>query len=147
MTKLLASLAFAAMTLAVAPQAVKASDAQCPLRNATLHGTYVVSGSGTIVGIGPITAVGEHTWDGEGNTVATNTISVNGTVFTGVMVTGTYSVNPDCSGSLSESDGSHYNFVVTPDGNTATWIKTDSGAVVSGTEVRLRDRAVERAVP
>ena len=137
-TKLLATFALAAMTLAVAPQSLKASDAQCPLRNATLHGTYVVSGSGTIVGIGPITAVGEHTWDGEGNTVATNTISVNGTVYTGVMVTGTYSVNTDCTGSLAESDGSHYNFVVAPDGNTATWIKTDGGAVLSGTEVRLR---------
>ena len=146
MTKLLATFAFAVVTLAVEPQALKASDAQCPLLNATLHGTYVVSGSGTIVGVGNISAVGEHTWDGQGNTVATYTASVNGTVYTGVMVTGTYSVNPDCTGSLAESDGSHYNFVVAPGGDTATWIRTDAGFVVSGTEVRLRRHAIEHVV-
>ena len=53
-------------------------------------------------------------------------------------VTGTYTVSPDCTASHAESDGSHYDYVVAPDGNTVTWIKTDPGTVVSGTEVRLR---------
>jgi hypothetical protein len=138
MRKLFASCALVVITFALAPQVLNAADAQCPLGNATLHGTYVVSGTGTIVGIGLIAAVGEHTWDGRGNTSASNTISVNGTILKGVRVTGTYTVNPDCTASLVESDGSHYDFVVAPDGNTATWIKTDAGAVVTGTEVRLK---------
>ena len=138
MKKLLASCALAAMSFALAPLAAMAAEAQCPLRNATLHGTYVVSGTGTIVGVGPIAAVGEHTYDGQGHTVATYTLSVNGTIIKGVTVTGTYTVNPDCTMSLAESDGSTYDFVVAPDGRTTTWINTGTGTVVSGTEVRLK---------
>jgi len=132
---LLALVVFAA---ALGPQAVRAANTPCPLQNATKHGTYVVFGTGTIVGVGPISAVGEITYDGRGNSIATYTASVNGTINKGVTVTGTYTVNPDCTGSHAESDGSHYDFVVTPDGSKSTWIETDNGVVVSGTEVRLR---------
>ena len=135
MRKPFASLAMAIITFALAPQAFSA---ECPLGNATLHGSYTVFGTGTIVGVGPVTVVGVHTWDGQGNTVATYTASVNGTIFTGVTVTGTYSVNPDCTGSNAESDGSHYNLVASPDGNSTTWIRADAGTVVSGTETRLK---------
>jgi hypothetical protein len=125
-------------TAALAPQALRAAEALCPLGNATKHGTYLVSGTGTIVGVGPISAVGEITYDGQGNSIATYTASVNGAIHKGVTVTGSYIVNPDCTGSHTESDGSHYDFVVAPDGSKATWIETDTGVVLSGTEVRLR---------
>ena len=131
-------LALVVFTAALAPQALRAADALCPRQNATLHGTYLVAGSGTIVGVGPISAVGEITYDGRGNSTATYTASVNGTINKGVTVTGTYIVNPDCTGSHTESDGSHYDFVVAPDGSKATWIETDTGVAVTGTEVRLR---------
>jgi hypothetical protein len=137
MRKLFAFLALAIVAFALAPQAFSA---QCPLGNATLHGTYIVFGTGTIVGVGPVTAVGVETWDGQGNTVATYTASVNGNVYPGITVTGTYSVNPDCTGSNAESDGSHYNIVASPNGNSTTWIQTDAGTVISGTETRLKSR-------
>lgn len=120
--------------------------AECPLGNATKHGTYLVSGSGTIVGLGPIAAAGEITYDGRGNSVATYTASVNGTIHKGITVTGTYTINADCTGSHSESDGSHYDFVVHPDGNSATWVETDAGTVVTGTEVRLKPRSTSSAM-
>jgi len=138
MRKLLVNCALAAMSFAVAPPALKAAEALCPLQNATKHGTYLVYGTGTIVRFGVIAAVGEITYDGHGNSVATYTASVNGTIHKGVTVTGTYTINPDCTGSHAESDGSHYDFVVSPNGNMATWISTDSGTVFTGTEVRLR---------
>ena len=134
MRKPFASLALAIITFALAPQAFSA---QCPLGNATLHGSYTVFGTGTIVGVGPVTVVGVHTWDGQGNTVATYTASVNGTIFTDVTVTGTYTVNSDCTGSNAESDGSNYSLVASPDGHGTTWIRTDAGTVISGTETRL----------
>jgi len=137
MRKLLVSCALAAISLAVAPLTLMAAEVPCPLQNATLHGTYVVYGTGTIVGVGPIAAVGEHTYDGQGHSVATYTLSVNGTIIKGVTVTGTYTVNSDCTMSLAESDGSTYDLVVAPDGHMDTWINTGSGTVVSGTEVRL----------
>jgi hypothetical protein len=132
-------LALIAFTAALAPQALKAEEALCPLGNATFHGTYLISGAGTRVGVGPIAAVGEHTSDGKGNTYATYTASVNGVIHPGIMVTGIYTVNGDCTGTLAESDGSHYDFVVTPDGSNVSWIRTDTGFVTSGTEVRLRN--------
>jgi hypothetical protein len=134
---LLALVAFAAV---LTPQALKANEALCPLGNATPHGTYVltVDGTGIIVGVGGLTAVGEITYDGNGHEHAQYTASVNGTIYKEVAVTGVYTVNSDCTGSLTESDGSHYNMVIAPDGSTVYWIRTDSGFVISGTEVRLR---------
>ncbi len=132
-------LAVVALTAALAPQALKAGEARCPLGNATLHGTYVVAGTGTVVGVGPVAAVGEITYDGKGSTHATYTASVDGKIYTPVTVTGMYIVNSDCTGTHAESDNSHYNFVVTPDGSKVTWIRTDAGTVVSGTIIRLRN--------
>ena len=141
MTKRLVILALAAITFAMAPQALKAADegALCPLGNATLSGTYVLHGVGTIVGVGPLAVVGWLTYDGKGNVVkGSMTASVNGTIsmFT---VSGPYTVNSDCSGSV-EPTGQHYNMVVSPDGKRVNWIQTDPGTVSSGTEDRLTRR-------
>jgi hypothetical protein len=146
MKKLLLSCALAVVSFAVAPLSLMA-EAQCRLQNATLHGTYVVYGTGTIVGVGggPLAAAGEVTFDGKGNSVATYTVSVNGTIHKGVTVTGTYTVNLDCTATHAESDGSHYDYVVAPDGNTVMWVETDAGTAVSGTEVRLKPRDDEDA--
>jgi hypothetical protein len=139
MRQILVSFALAAMALATAPQTVKANDkdGHCPLRNDTLKGTYMVTGGGTIVGVGPVSAVGTITYDGKGNSVNTFTVSADGAISKGV-VTGPYTVNRDCTGTLDQSDGTHYDMVVAPDGSTVFWIETDAGTIVSGTEVRLR---------
>ena len=146
MKKLFATYALAAVAFFFAPQTLKATDSLCPLLNATKHGTYVVYGTGTIVGVGPAVAVGEITYDGHGNTVATFTLNVNGNVQTNTNVPGTYTINSDCTGTSVET-GAHYSFVVAPDGNTTTWMETDPGTVVSGTEVRLKPSSsnVERS--
>ena len=137
MIRLMASLALAAVAFALAPRALKAAEPLCPLLNATKHGTFVVYGTGFVVGGGPAAAVGEITYDGHGNTLATFTINVNGNVQTHTNVPSTYTINSDCTGTALEA-GAHYSFVVSPDGNTTTWMETDPGVVVSGTEVRLK---------
>ena len=141
MTRRLVIFALSVITFAVAPQALKAADADalCPLGNATLSGTYMLRGEGTIVGVGPLTVVGWLTYDGKGSVVTGSmTASVNGTIST-FTVSGPYTVNSDCSGSV-EPSGQHYNMVVSPDGKTVSWIETDPGTVSSGTEVRLTRR-------
>ena len=135
MTRFFASFALATVAFALAPLALKAAGPLCPLLNATKHGTYVVYGTGTVVG--PAVALGEITYDGHGNAVATFTLNVNGNVQTHTDVPSTYSINSDCTGTALEA-GAHYSFVVSPDGNTTTWMETDPGIVVSGTEVRLK---------
>jgi hypothetical protein len=115
------------------------SDALCPRGDATLSGTYMSIGGGTVAGVGPVTFTGEITYDGKGNNVNPFTASFNGAIFKGTL-TATYTVNSDCTGSQTAIDGSsHYDFVVSPDGRKVNFIETDTGSVVSGTIVRFKD--------
>src|ERR1700747_442682 len=127
--------ALVAMLFALGPQSLHATPL-CPFDNATLHGTYSVSGGGTVVGLGPVTSVGEVTYDGKGNSNAVYTASLNGKIVP-VIVAGTYAVNPDCTATAVEA-GSHFHFVITHDGNTVWWMATDTGTVLSGVITRLR---------
>jgi hypothetical protein len=137
MSRLLVSCALAVMTLGV-PQALKAADDSCPRLNATLHGTYMIHTSGTIVGVGPIASNGTLTFDGNGNVVNVFSASINGEIHRGVTWTGTYTVNPDCTGT-SIVNGGHADFVVMPDGSTYYVIATDPGFVFTGSAVRFKD--------
>ena len=141
MTKSLVVFALAAITYAAAPRGLKAEDALCPLGNETLRGTYMSIASGTFVGIGPVSAVGRLTFDGNGNSVNPFTLSINGVIAKGIL-TGTYTVNSDCASTLTLSDGTgtptHYDMVVAPDGRSFNWIETDAGTVFSGTARRLK---------
>ncbi len=140
MTKLLRSvtnrnlLALATLTVALAP----ALRAQPSCSNATMKGTYVLSQTGTIVSVGPSAVVGKVTYDGQGNGAATLTQSVNGVISRQVTITGTYTVNPDCTGSKTFAGGAvNFDFMITPDGRTITFIETDPGTVGSGQANRM----------
>lgn len=138
MTKVLFFCSLVAMMFIAAPQALRAAEAPCALGKATLHGTYIsLHPTGYIVGTGPATANGTITFDGRGNSSNTFSVSINGVISQGVTVIGPYIVNPDCTGTLSQSDGSHYDFVVMPDGSRFSWIETDAGTVFSGEAARF----------
>lgn len=66
-------------------------------------GTYGVSDSGTVVGIGPRATVALLTFDAAGGVKANVTASLNGSV-TESTLSGTYTVNPDCTGTASFSE-------------------------------------------
>jgi hypothetical protein len=144
MTKFVTACALATITFAAAPRTLKAADpdALCPRQDATLVGTYMSHGTGTVVGVGPVSAVGTITYDGHGNLVNPFTISVNGTVST-LTQTGSYTVNRDCTGTVVQG-GAHYDFVVAPDASTVFWIETDTGTIVTGTAVRMKPADDER---
>jgi hypothetical protein len=139
MTKNLAVFTLAAITMAAAPQALKAADNPCSLGNATLRGTYMVHGSGTVIGLGPVASNGLVTFDGKGHAANTFSASVNGVIHRGVVASGTYIVNPDCTGTRFASDGSTYDIVVMPDGSTFSWIEVDDGTVISGSATRFKE--------
>jgi len=136
MTKLLAAFALVAISSAVAPQALRAAEAQCPLQNATLRGTYMSHGTGTVVGLGPVAAVGTIIYDGDGNLINPFTISLDGTI-SRMTQTGSYTVNRDCTGTVVQG-GAHYDIVVAPDASTVFWMETDPYTVVTGTAVRMK---------
>jgi hypothetical protein len=66
----------------------------------TLRGRYGTIPTGTVIGVGPIAILIQITYDGAGNFTQFDTVSINGTTTTQRgQETGTYTVNPDCSGS------------------------------------------------
>ncbi|HEY6346724.1 MAG TPA: hypothetical protein VIY49_34980 [Bryobacteraceae bacterium] len=141
MNRFFSSLAVAAMAAAFVPQVVKAQGpALCPMGNVVMNGTYVMSAGGTVTGVGPVTFAGLVVYNGDGTgTLVTATESLNGAISKLANVSGVYTVNRDCTGSKTFGSGAsaqHFDFVITPDGSTITWVETDNGTTISGTAVR-----------
>lgn len=63
-------------------------------------GKYALSDSGTVIGIGPRAAVALLTFNASGQVHGQVTASLNGSI-TQTNLSGTYTVNPDCSGATS----------------------------------------------
>jgi hypothetical protein len=119
-----------ALALTAAP-AAKAADRNCS--NATLRGTYSDQDTGTIVGVGPFAGVNVDSFDGKGNLTISGWSSVNGSVSQGVE-TGTYQVNPDCTGTYTVTGGGltiDGFFVIAQDGNELQTVITDPGNVIN----------------
>ncbi len=133
-------IAMAALAASLTPAAF-AEEKLCAAQNLIMRGTYVISGSGAVVGVGPLTAMGLITYNGDGTgTAGTTTVSVGGASTTSSGSPATYTVNPDCSGTKTIGAGPaavHYNFVITPDGKTITFIVTDPAVALVGTAQRL----------
>jgi hypothetical protein len=132
--------AVVALALGVAASA-RADNKGC--NDATLRGTFANSGTGFTTsspGAGPFTGVLTETYDGKGGMTSTGIISVNGAI---IQVTGrgTYTVNPDCTGTytvqLSPIGATgHYYFSILDSGNEFRFVCTDPGFVFSGSSRR-----------
>ena len=101
--------------------------------NASIKGTYGFSCEGTIVGVGPLAAIGVFTADGHGHGSEVETLSVNGEISRGVFRTDTYTVDADCTGSFVSTgpDGSviHNDFVIDDNKKEIRLIPTEPGFV------------------
>jgi hypothetical protein len=126
--------ALAALGLGIAPIA-KAADKGCS--NASLKGAFADKDSGWIF-LSPTAApvqfagVNVDTFDGNGGLTITGTSSLAGSVMPGTLK-GTYTVNPDCTGTYSvQAPGLavHAFFVIDDSGNELQIIITDPGNVI-----------------
>jgi hypothetical protein len=122
------------LALAIAPT-VQASDKGCS--NNTLRGSYAQIGSGVVTApadqAGPFANVGTLFFDGNGG--LTGVIVVNG-VSTPATETGTYKVNPDCTGTYTvEIDPfgitSNAFFAIATNGDELEIIVTDPGSAIT----------------
>jgi|SRR5579872_144561 len=133
------------LALGIAP-AAKAADKGCS--TVSLLGTFSRRDTGTVLiapaaaAVGPIALVGTFTFDGNGNVTGASVSSQNGNIGRGTY-TGTYTVNPDCTGTIvvqgSGGHAAHYSFVMDDGGSGFQYICTDSGPisiVYSGTARR-----------
>jgi len=94
-TNTIVGIVFALAVMSLVPSA---SAQHCSLARAA--GKYGITDIGTVVGVGPRTAVGILTLDAAGNAVGRATSSLNGAI-ADEAVSGTYTVNPDCTGTFS----------------------------------------------
>jgi hypothetical protein len=131
--------------LSAVPKA-KADDKGCS--NATLRGTYAYTSTGFIAAppelAGPAAEVGTQTFDGKGATNATATLSQNGNI-SPVTITGTYTVNADCTGTMTLQVSIpgvpvfplHVSFVLDESGDGFQAMETDPGLVITRIGRRL----------
>jgi hypothetical protein len=105
--------------------------------NATLTGDYAI----TLAGFGtppsrpvpanstvPVAFAGLVTFDGAGNFTGSFTMSHNGDISTLPSEAGSYTVNSDCTGSITDdTTGTHFATVILAGGTEAFGIETDNG--------------------
>jgi hypothetical protein len=134
--KAFAIAAVTALALTVAPMA-KAEGKGCS--NATLKGTFADKDTGFLTAppamAGPFAGVSIQTYDGNGTLTTTGIASLNGTIVP-VTSTGTYTVNPDCTGTYTVQISpigltAHGFFVIDDSGNELQIIVTDPGTVIT----------------
>lgn len=110
-----------------------------------LRGTFAYTSIGYITAppelAGPFGEIGAQVFDGTGGTTATATLSQNGNIVQ-VTVTGTYIVNPDCTGTMTLQVEPidvpvHVSFVVDNGGDEFQAIETESGFVITRLGRRL----------
>jgi hypothetical protein len=101
-----------------------------------------VTSTGTIIGVGSLSAVGVVTFDGQGNHVGFDTISLNGSIIPRLTFTGTYNVNSDCTGSDTENFQNgltiQRNFVIVDGGQEIRFIVTNAGNAVTAVAGKIR---------
>ena len=83
----------------------------------------------------PFGEAAHFVFDGHGKFSGSSTADYGGTVFP-VTFIGTYSVKPNCTGSLTADAGSngiiHRDLVIVDSGKEVEFVSTDAGLVISG---------------
>jgi hypothetical protein len=133
----LAVLAALAVVTKISKHGVPVVYAATGCSDATLTGNYAINLSGftsqgpTTGSAIPVTVVGVFAFDGAGNLSAGYSESTNGAIATGQTGSGTYTVNSDCSGSLTFTAGNAVGFtantVIIGAGKEVFGISTNAG--------------------
>jgi len=130
----LAALAIAVGLYTLHPRRVRAQSG-CNLGHLT--GTYVYTSQGYFglpQGIGFFAAAGKLTFNGDGTFSGIDTASSNGTVQRNRATSGTYSVTPDCRGTVTYKvpSAANVDFIISSAGQAVHFIQSDSGTVIAG---------------
>jgi hypothetical protein len=90
-----------------------------------------------------VDGLAKTTYDGNGNLTQLDAIAVNGGVAPGWSAnTGTYSVNPDCTGTMTVTNGDrppvHIQMIIAQSGNTIHDMVIDPGFATTAEAERVR---------
>src|SRR5215217_5500234 len=126
----------AALTTVGAGYAKDEDTSRAKCSEATLKGTYLfaydgfgIKGNDQI----PFAVAGYDVFDGNGNINSVSSFNVNGKITRKEHVSGTYSVNADCTSTAIYEDGTHYDQFIAPDGSKFTFVQTKPSEVVTAT--------------
>ena len=105
----------------------------------TIHGQVFLPNGSTLL----IDGLAKTTFDGNGNLTQLDAVAVNGNVAPGwASNTGTYSVNPDCTGTFTVTNGNqppvHLQMIVAQSGNTIHDMVIDPGFATTAEAERVR---------
>jgi hypothetical protein len=134
------------LTLALLASSTLTADANA-CSNATIRGTYAFTIHGTIFLPNGATllidGIAKTTFDGAGNLTQVDAVADNGNLTPGWRSgTGTYSVNPDCTGTQTIVTAGmpdlHLQFIVAQSGNTIRQVVIDPGVAVTAEGERVR---------
>jgi hypothetical protein len=121
-------------------EAIRIGEEECTL--ATLQGTYRLSGSSLGKGV----SVGFRVSDGAGSYYGEDTQSVGG-VIGHRMVAATYTVNEDCAGTSTFTNGSHFDSIYVASGSQKFDVRTDAGTISLGTFKKQSRRWKDDLIP
>jgi len=118
-----------------------ASSAQAQGCSNSIQGSFGYTSTGNLLPVyaqhfaGPFAEVGRQTFNPNGTTQATATLSANGNILK-VTIEGTYTVNSDCTGSMTLNVSPlgatvHVDFVIDDNGAEIRAIGTDAGVIES----------------
>ena len=137
-----------ALIFALAVAAISASTAKASVcNNASIRGDYAYTIHGQVfVPNGPILAIdglAKTTFDGMGNISELDAVAVNGNLAPGwAPNTGIYSVNPDCTGTITVTNGNaplvHLQMVIGQSGNTIHEMTIDPGFATTAEGERIK---------
>ena len=120
------------------------SRAKCS--KATLKGTYLFAQNGVEIKGDeqrPVAIAGYEVFDGNGKVKGVDSSNFNGEITRNERFSGTYSVNADCTGTATYSDGTRYDQFIAPDGSILTFVLTKpSEGVTSAFELQVTAKRV-----
>ena len=121
-----------------------ASKAKCS--EATLKGTYLFAQNGVEIKGDeqrPVAIAGYEVFDGNGKVKGVDSSNFNGEITRNERFSGTYTVNADCTGTATYSDGTRYDQFIAPDGSILTFVLTKpSEGVTSAFELQVTAKRV-----
>lgn len=105
----------------------------------TIHGTILLPDGSRL----PLDGIARETFDGKGNETQVDAVATNGILVPGWRPgSGTYAVNPDCTGTQTISveglPDLHLEFIVAEGGNTIHQVVTDPGLATTAEGERIR---------
>ena len=122
----------------------KAAGAKCS--EATLDGTYLFAEDGFIITDNeqvPFALAGYQVYNGNGKVRGVQSGNFGGEVFRKEPFTGTYTVKPDCTATVTYAGDEQFDLFLDPDGSKFTLVQVKpSDLVTSGFELRATAKRV-----